>query len=163
MPRIPSGLWEGSMITVDQIAFLRWTQKLPSEEVLEARAPGNEIVPRPQDGERIVFASHFLVGFGLPTSSFLRQFLGGERRLVHCVLHHHVRGVLGHPPLSNLISPLLLLPQPEAWHDGLFLWRRGDLPAERPADAEDAVPGFLQEMAVDLLLLPHHQRGACLP
>ncbi|KAE8790381.1 hypothetical protein D1007_35339 [Hordeum vulgare] len=50
-------------------------RKLPSEEVIGARAPGGERSPEPHDSERVVFDNHFIVGFGLPVSSFLRHFL----------------------------------------------------------------------------------------
>jgi hypothetical protein len=36
--------------------------------------PEAEISPVPEDDERVVFWSHFLRGFGLPASNFLRSF-----------------------------------------------------------------------------------------
>ncbi|KAE8794216.1 hypothetical protein D1007_31096 [Hordeum vulgare] len=75
MLMVPSGSWEGYMINDAHIEYLRWTRKLPCKEVVEARAPGDELVPEPRDSERVVFTSHFLIGFGLPTSSFLHHFL----------------------------------------------------------------------------------------
>ncbi|KAE8795705.1 hypothetical protein D1007_29298 [Hordeum vulgare] len=150
MPKIPAGSWEGSMINGEHIVYLRWTRKLPSEEVIEPRTPGDEIVPQPRDGERIVFASHFLVGFGLPARSFLQHFLRSF------VLQMHHLGVnlilyitcfvtmcdayLGIRSFPTFFPPFLLLPQPEAWRGGLLLWRHGNLQVERPTDAEDEVP-----------------------
>ena len=37
--------------------------------------PEAEISPVPRGNERVVFRSHFLRGFGLPASGFLRSFL----------------------------------------------------------------------------------------
>ena len=38
-------------------------------------APEKELRPGPRDGERVVFRSHFLRGFGLPVSAFFRSWL----------------------------------------------------------------------------------------
>ena len=43
-------------------------------EVLCRRA-GNEMIPTPQPGERVVFLTHFERGFALPASDFFRSFL----------------------------------------------------------------------------------------
>ncbi|KAE8813553.1 hypothetical protein D1007_09255 [Hordeum vulgare] len=75
MPKIPASLWKGSMINGYHIAYLRRTRKLLSKEVIETRVPGDEIVPRPRDGECNIFATHFLIGFGLPASSLMQHFL----------------------------------------------------------------------------------------
>jgi len=37
--------------------------------------PNKEITPALEDGERVVFRSHFLHGFGQPASGFFRSFL----------------------------------------------------------------------------------------
>jgi hypothetical protein len=55
---------------IARLVHLRW---IPSEVV--TRAPGDEVEPDPQPGERVVFGAHFDRGLGLPASSFLRQFL----------------------------------------------------------------------------------------
>ncbi|KAE8805574.1 hypothetical protein D1007_18240 [Hordeum vulgare] len=73
------------MIDDGHIAYLRQTSKLPSEEVVEAHMPGDELVPEPRDGELLIFASHFLVGFELPASSFLRHFLQSFGLQIHHV------------------------------------------------------------------------------
>ncbi|KAE8792928.1 hypothetical protein D1007_32430 [Hordeum vulgare] len=79
------------MINDGHIKYLRRTRKLPSEEVVEAREPGDELVPEHRDGERVIFANHFLVGFGKPTSSFLRHFLQSFGLQMH---HQGVNTVL---------------------------------------------------------------------
>ncbi|KAE8791252.1 hypothetical protein D1007_34335 [Hordeum vulgare] len=75
LPKVPADLWEGSIITGAHIEYLCRTRKLPSEEVLEACTPEGELAPEPRDGERVIFSSHFLVGFELQVSLFLRFFL----------------------------------------------------------------------------------------
>ncbi|KAE8769262.1 40S ribosomal protein S5-1 [Hordeum vulgare] len=75
MPKLLAGSWERSIVMEAHIEYLRQTQKLPSEADLEARAAGGEPAPEPRDGEHVVFGTHFLVGFGLPVSLFLRHFL----------------------------------------------------------------------------------------
>ena len=37
--------------------------------------PGEELVPAPEPGERVVFRAHFDRGFGLPVSKFFRDLL----------------------------------------------------------------------------------------
>ena len=37
--------------------------------------PEKEISPAPEEGERVIFCSHFLRGFGLPVSGFFCSFL----------------------------------------------------------------------------------------
>src|SRR3954471_23647476 len=66
--------WEGSTITENDIAWLRKTRRIP-DEVSCRIPPRNEVVPNPEPGERVVFISHFLRGFGLPASYFFRSFL----------------------------------------------------------------------------------------
>ncbi|KAE8815784.1 retrotransposon ty3-gypsy subclass [Hordeum vulgare] len=75
MPDLPSGSWEGSLITQDHIDYLRRTRRLPAEDLVEARVPEGEASPQPRDGERMVFGAHFIIGFGLPVSAFFRNFL----------------------------------------------------------------------------------------
>ncbi|KAE8786818.1 hypothetical protein D1007_39273 [Hordeum vulgare] len=75
MAPLPSDSREGSRITEVHIEYLQRTRKLPSKELVEARVPGEEIVLEPRPGERVLFATHFLVGFELPGSIFLWQFL----------------------------------------------------------------------------------------
>ncbi|KAE8789767.1 hypothetical protein D1007_35979 [Hordeum vulgare] len=84
MPKLLPDSWEGSVITEAHIDYLRQTGKLSSEELVEARAPGEEIVQEPRPGGRLIFGTHFLVGFGLPGSIFLRQFL----ELYGLEMHH---------------------------------------------------------------------------
>ena len=70
------GDWDGSTVIEDHIAFLRDTRRMPSAAFVKARVPPEtEISSAPQEGERVVFRSHFLRGFGLPASNFFRAFL----------------------------------------------------------------------------------------
>ena len=71
-----SSSWDGSDVHEDHVEFLRRTQRLPGENYVRVRrAPAREILPAPEEGERVIFRSHFLRDFGLPTSGFLRSFL----------------------------------------------------------------------------------------
>lgn len=80
-----SGDWDGSNVHEDHVEFLRQTRRLPhAGNVSVHLPPPTEISPAPEDGERIVFRSHFLRGFGLPASGFLRSFLD----FYHLQPHH---------------------------------------------------------------------------
>ena len=58
---------------------------MPSAAFVKARVPPEtEISPVPQGDERVVFRSHFISGFGLPASGFLRSFL----EFYHLQPHH---------------------------------------------------------------------------
>ena len=72
---LPLGSWMGSTDTLDDIAYLRDTRRLPRAEEVEARLPQGELEPRPEGSERVVFLPHFKRGFGLPASGFFRDFL----------------------------------------------------------------------------------------
>ena len=70
------GDWDGSNVHDDHVDFLRDTRRLPSADKVEVRlAPAKEIRPEPWEGERVVFRSHILRGFGLPVSAFFRSWL----------------------------------------------------------------------------------------
>ena len=71
-----SSSWDGSNVHEDHVEFLRQTRRLPGADRVQVRlAPAREISPAPEEGERVVFRSHCLRGFGLPASGFLRSFL----------------------------------------------------------------------------------------
>ena len=64
---------------------LRRSGKLPPADRVAVRlAPAAEIRPAPQQGERVIFRSHFPCGFGLSTSGFFRSFLD----FFHIQPHH---------------------------------------------------------------------------
>ena len=85
MAREHGGDWDGSNVHEDHIAFLRDTRHLPGAGFVKARVPPEgEISPAPGEGERVVFRSHFIHGFGLPVSGFLRSFL----EFYHLQPHH---------------------------------------------------------------------------
>ena len=70
------GDWDGSNVHEDHVEFLRKTRRLPGADKVRVRlAPEKEITPEPEEGERVVFRSHFLRGIGLPASAFFRSFL----------------------------------------------------------------------------------------
>ena len=67
------GNWKGSDVTCDEIAWLQRTGRIP--DGVECRLPRDEVEPRPEEGEYVVFVSHFERGFGLPVSDFMKEFL----------------------------------------------------------------------------------------
>ena len=70
------GDWDGSNVHEDHVEFLRKTRRLPGADKVWVRlALEKEITPEPEEGERVVFRSHFLRGIGLPASAFFRSFL----------------------------------------------------------------------------------------
>jgi hypothetical protein len=78
------GEWDGSNVHDGHIEFLRATRRIPVERVVGTRLPdAREITPAPRAGEFVVFRSHFLAGFGLPASGFLRSFLDFYRLQPH--------------------------------------------------------------------------------
>ena len=85
MAREKGGDWDGSVVIDDHLAFLRATRRLPGAGFVKVRVPPEkEISLVPQGGERVIFRSHFLRGFGLPASGFLRSFLD----FYHLQPHH---------------------------------------------------------------------------
>ena len=75
MAEIPSGSWGSSDVTAEDIEYLRHSWMLPSADRITARPPANETAPEPQEGEFLVFATHFPRGFGLSASIFFNLFL----------------------------------------------------------------------------------------
>ena len=70
------GDWDGSNVHADHIDFLRKTRRLPGEDQVRVRlAPKKEISLAPEEGERVIFRSHFLRGLGLPASASFHSFL----------------------------------------------------------------------------------------
>ena len=60
----------------DHLTFLRVTRRMPNAAFVKVWVlPREEISPAPQGDEWVVFRSHFLRGFSLPASGFLRAFL----------------------------------------------------------------------------------------
>ena len=77
------GRWEGSSVSSEAINWLYTSRRGPLE--VACRLPGNELEPRPQEGERVVFLAHFQRGFGLPVSDFFNRFLN-----VYNLQPHHL-------------------------------------------------------------------------
>ncbi|KAK1642870.1 hypothetical protein QYE76_060675 [Lolium multiflorum] len=69
----PSGSWKGSYMQEDDIARLVRLRRIPAGVI--TRAPGAEMEPKPEPGERVVFGAHLDRGLGLPASNFFRRFL----------------------------------------------------------------------------------------
>ncbi|KAK1670227.1 hypothetical protein QYE76_058386 [Lolium multiflorum] len=69
----PSGSWRGSYMREDDIERLVRLRRIPAG--VTTRAPGTEMEPRPEPGERVVFGAHLDRGLGLPASNFFRRFL----------------------------------------------------------------------------------------
>ncbi|KAK1650631.1 hypothetical protein QYE76_068436 [Lolium multiflorum] len=63
----------GSSVSQYEIDWLYRSRRIP--EGVTCRLPGDEIEPVLEPGERVVFLAHFERGFGLPVSSFFRDFL----------------------------------------------------------------------------------------
>ena len=123
------GDWDGSNIHEDHIEFLRQTRRLPGENFVRVRlAPEKEISPAPEEGERVIFRSHCLRGFGLPASRFLRAFL----EFYH--LHHLTPNAV--MLLSAFVTLcegfLCVLPTLELWGD-FFQCKLGTVVAGVPA------------------------------
>ncbi|KAE8819295.1 hypothetical protein D1007_02793 [Hordeum vulgare] len=135
MLKIPAVSWEGSMINGEHIAYLRRMRKLPSGEVIDSRVPGDEIDRQPRDSERIVYASHFLVGFGLPASSFLQHFLWSFSLQMHHLGVNVVLYITCFVTMSEAYLGIRPFPTffPHFFYfhcqkrrGGLILWWRGD-------------------------------------
>jgi hypothetical protein len=69
------------MVTAGAIQSLIRARKMPAE--VQWRVPGAEVVPTARAGERVVFLAHFERGFGLPASTFFREFLDFHRLQPH--------------------------------------------------------------------------------
>ncbi|KAK1685198.1 hypothetical protein QYE76_046046 [Lolium multiflorum] len=68
-----SGSWRGSYMHDDDIERLVRLRRIPREVI--TRTPGEEVEPKPEPGERVVFGAHLDRGLGLPASRFFRRFL----------------------------------------------------------------------------------------
>ena len=98
-----SSSWDGSNVHEDHVEFLRRTWPLPGENFVRVRqALAREISLAPEEGERVIFRSHCLRGFGLPASGFLRAFLE-----FYNLQPHHLT--------PNMVMLLWVLPMLELW------------------------------------------------
>ena len=73
MTKLPLGSWEGSEVSRHDLEWLAKSRRISPKVIY--RRPGNEMIPTPQPGERVVFITHFERGFALPASDFFRSFL----------------------------------------------------------------------------------------
>ncbi|KAK1652193.1 hypothetical protein QYE76_069998 [Lolium multiflorum] len=69
----PSGSWRGSYMREDDIERFVRLRRIPAGVI--TRPLGEEIEPRPEPDERVVFGAHLDRGLGLPASNFFRRFL----------------------------------------------------------------------------------------
>ena len=126
-----SSSWDGSNVHEDHVEFLRQTQRLPDANLMRVRlAPKTEISPAPEEGERVIFRSHFLRGFGLPASGFLRSFLEFYNLQPH---HLTPNAVMLLSAFVSLCEGFLgLLPTLELWGE-FFQSKLGTIVAGVPA------------------------------
>jgi hypothetical protein len=73
LANITRGAWKGSDVTQQDIDWLYRSRRIPAQVFCEI--PRDEVEPKPEAGEYVVFVAHFERGFGLPASNFFRQFL----------------------------------------------------------------------------------------
>src|SRR3954471_10080549 len=64
-----------------KVLMLHRARKIP--RTLDFRVPGDELVPTPRAGERVVSRAHFDRGFGLPVSKLFRDLLDFYRLQPH--------------------------------------------------------------------------------
>ena len=126
-----SSSWDGSNVHEDHVEFLRQTRRLPGADRVQVRlAPAKEISPAPEEGERVVFRSHCLRGFGLPASGFLRSFLEFYNLQPH---HLTPNAVMLLSAFVSLCEGFLgLLPTLELWGE-FFQSKLGTVVAGVPA------------------------------
>jgi hypothetical protein len=72
-PASERGGWEGSDVTDSEVKWLKDTHRIPAELLYRLHTGGDE--PNPHPDEKVVFMAHFERGFGLPASTFFREFL----------------------------------------------------------------------------------------
>lgn len=60
-------------MVVYDILRLRCANRMPHD--MAYRVPGDEVLPEPQPGDRVVFTTQFSRGFAMPVSRFFRNFL----------------------------------------------------------------------------------------
>ncbi|KAE8797614.1 hypothetical protein D1007_27081 [Hordeum vulgare] len=169
MASLNTASWYGFVITEGNIEYLRRRQKLPSEELIEACTPREERVLEPRPGECIVFGTHLLVGFGLPGSIFLRQFLEFYGLQMH---HLGPNSVLCLASFATLCDAYLVLWPFSSFFRHLFhfhvhmhrdvsyscgcavVYTRGGWPFSK-----DEVEGVLQKVEARILLCLQHRPG----
>jgi hypothetical protein len=120
MARSRAGDWDSSNVHEDHLSFLRQTRRLPLETNMQVRVPPEaEILPVPEGDERVVFRSHFLRGFSLLASGFLRSFLDFYRVQPHHLTPNTV--VLLAAFVTMCEGYLGTLPTLELWGECFYL------------------------------------------
>ena len=69
------GDWQKSSVSERHLDASRREGHLPSLEKMKTRAPGDKVIPRPQDGERVCFVDFVNMGFTFPVHKFLRGLM----------------------------------------------------------------------------------------
>ena len=69
------GDWQGSSVDERQLEALRRDGLLPPLDKMATRAPGDEVAPRPRDGERVCFVDFVNRGFAFPVHEFVRGLM----------------------------------------------------------------------------------------
>ena len=69
------GDWQRSPVDERQMEALRRDSLLPPLDKMATRAPGDEVAPRPRDGERVCFVDFVNRGFAFPVHEFVRGLM----------------------------------------------------------------------------------------
>lgn len=69
------GDWTKSSVSARTLKPLCDDGILPPANSSKVRLPGNEVVPRPKDGERVMFVDHMTCGLSFPLHPFIRGLL----------------------------------------------------------------------------------------
>ena len=69
------GDWQRSSVDERQLEALRRDGLLPPLDKMATRAPGDEVTPRPRDGERVCFVDFVNRGFAFPVHEFVRGLM----------------------------------------------------------------------------------------
>ena len=124
------GNWDGSVVIKDHLTFLQATRRMPNAAFVKVQVPPREeISPVSQGNERVIFHLHFLCGFGLPVSGFLRLFLDINHLQPHYLTPNTV--TLLSAFVTTCEGYIGILPTLELW--GAFFYGKPDTSAKDTA------------------------------
>ena len=116
----PRSMWSGSTVTQEQMAELWARGALLSPDLVSCRIPpAGEVVPAPAADERVVFHAHHTLGFDLPASNFMRDFLHHFGIQMHHLPANGVLFLVGY--VTGCEAYLGLWPRVEHWARFFFL------------------------------------------
>src|SRR4051812_27993310 len=72
--RVTDGGWRRSETRESDLRKLRERSLIP-QDTTAVRLPGNEVIPRPPSGYRVMFVAFMIRGFSFPVHDFLRGLL----------------------------------------------------------------------------------------